>query len=700
MLEQTVLQEANTSASAVQMVRPRKLTYYEKFMENLYKLGQNSSEKGENESEGDESAIPVAVTRVSALNVANNLARDWVVRNPHDAHPYQFCAEFTDLTAKELRECLRHLMKPIELARTEPIAHNGTNASEELALETNHTFNVSALGGWDACYEAFEDETDKETCMTFVTNKLEGDIAYACTNLDTDEQRFRCKRVKAAVNNVKQLIERQEVVPGGADNATLAAEDERVKAVQEMRVQEQKTEEELSKMQPELKKMLQKTIDISDESNAKLSAMEQAINDTLAAGPQTPVERLGPMPGPYGELPGKEEHAYMEAKARAANRSAAAEAAEAASNATDVDVVTAQMHAIIKRGYNGMGDSAHAMGLMKAPGGVDRTRTAGQVAQEEQGRAALADTATATAAGRTQTLLQVGGGVPRAKSVAGRLQGLTQLEKLARHGNLDDLDSIMDGSRPPPQGTATHAQIEREQIAAAFGEDGNEYLKHDDLGDADVGPADLGALLTSGRHVEPGEKLKSAAKIASQFNADSVSDLLDFANDGGDAGAEGGGTSAVNADLSKVITGDAAMEPVAPSKDIKAAASIAQQFGDDGALAGRLAHDLAADESADEPSPPSTGFGRNFVSIYKKLMAGQPAGSSQTARSRAARARAPVLSGALPINTKAVQRALEPRAAHAPESGRQAWLKRWAQETRDETQVADGQPARRAPPGR
>ncbi len=458
MLEQTVLQEANTSAqggtanaSAVQIVRPRKLTYYEKFEERLYKLGQNSSENGEDESEEDESAIPAVVTRVSALNVANNLARDWVVRNPHDAHPYQFCAEFSDLTAKELRECLKHLMKPIELARQEPITHNGTNASMELALETNHTFNVSALGGWDACYEAFEDETDKETCMTFVTNKLAGDLAYACTELDTDEKRFRCKRVTEAVNNVKGLIERQEVVPGGADNATLAEEDDRVKAVQEMRAQEKETEEELSKMQPELKKMLQKTIDISDESNDKLTAMEQAINDTLAAGPQTPVERLGPMPGPYGELPGKEEHAYMEAKARAANRSAAAEASEAASNATDVDVVTAQMHAIIKRGYNGMGDATHAMGLMKAPGGVDRRRTAGAAAQQEGGRPALADMATATAAGRTQTLLQIGGGISGANKVAGRLQGLAQLEKLARHGNLDDLDSIMDGRQPPPQ---------------------------------------------------------------------------------------------------------------------------------------------------------------------------------------------------------------------------------------------------------
>ena len=232
--------------------------------------------------------------------------------------------------------------------------------------------------------------------------------------------------------------------------------------------------------------MLQKTIDISDESNDKLTAMEQAINDTLAAGPQTPVERLGPMPGPYGELPGKEEHAYMEAKARAANRSAAAEASEAASNATDVDVVTAQMHAIIKRGYNGMGDATHAMGLMKAPGGVDRRRTAGAAAQQEGGRAALADMATATAAGRTQTLLQIGGGISGANKVAGRLQGLAQLEKLARHGNLDDLDSIMDGRQPPPQGSATQEQVAREKIAAAFGEDGHEYLKHDDLGDADV----------------------------------------------------------------------------------------------------------------------------------------------------------------------------------------------------------------------
>ncbi len=235
----------------------------------------------------------------------------------------------------------------------------------------------------------------------------------------------------------------------------------------------------------------------------------------------------------------------------------------------------------------------------------------------------------------------------------------------------------------------------REKIAAAFGEDGHEYLKHDDAGDDSVGPADLGSLLSSGRHVEPDEKLKSAARIASQFNADSVSDLLDFAHGDDDAGAEGGGGGAVNVDLSKVITGDASMEPVAPSKGFKAAASIARQFGGDGAMAGRLAHDLTSDTAAHAPR--RTGFGRNFVSIYKKLMAGQPVASSHAARSRAARARAPAPSGALPINTNAVQRALEPRAAHAPESGRQAWLEQWAKETRDETHVADGEAARRPP---
>ena len=681
MLEQTVLQEANASTGAEQVVQPKRLSFYEKFMERLYKLSKNDTK---DDGEVEDSAIPAVSTRVSALNIANNLAQDWVVRNPHDFHPFQFCAEFTDLTAKELRECIRHLMKPIELARQEPISHNGTNASVELALETNHTFNVSAEGGWDACYEAFEDETDKETCLTFVTNKLEGDLAYACTDLDTDEQRYKCRRVTAAVGNIKQLIERQAVVPGGVDNATLAAEDSRMKALKEMREQEKKTEEALSKMEPDLKKMLQKTIDISDESNDKLTAMEQAINDTLVAGPQTPVDRLGPMPGPFGELPGKEEHAYMVAKALAANRSAEAAAAEAASNETDVDLVTSQMHAIIKRNYNGVGDANRAIGLMKAPGGIDRTRSASQMA----GHVTLSDSAVNTqdgvvgrqrmAASSTETLLQVGGGMAGEETVAGRLQGLAQLEKLARYGNLGDLDSIMDGSQPAPTGSISPEQIQRERIAAAFGDDGNEYLHHDP--DSSVGPKNLGALLSREGHIQPDPKLKSAANIASQFNTDAVTNIMNFANEG--SGREGSDSSD-NVDLLKVIRGDAAMDSVTPSKDLQEAGSIAEKFGGDGALAGRLAANFATGDAKLDTPAQTDGFDSNFVRIYKKLMSGQPSQS---------KARADMPSGELPINAHAVQRALEPHSAQIPESGHQAWLKQWAQETRHETHSADASP--------
>jgi hypothetical protein len=115
-------------------------------------------------------------------------------------------------------------MKSLELAKTEPIAHNGQNASLTLALFTNTTFNVSQQSGWDACYEAFEEVIDKMRCMTFIENTLAGDVAYACSEKDTDEQRHKCV------------------------------------ALQSMRDEENKTDIALQNMSPELEKMYKKTV--------------------------------------------------------------------------------------------------------------------------------------------------------------------------------------------------------------------------------------------------------------------------------------------------------------------------------------------------------------------------------------------------------------------------------------------------------
>jgi len=676
--------EGNASRNSTQdlaQMKPR-LSFYEKFMQRLANLNVNTSEaqNGTECEDNDEECIPAEATRVSALQITGNMADDWEVRNPQDHHPFQFCAEYSDLTAKELRECLTHLMKPIELARSEPIARNGTDASLELAAETNRTFNVTEEGGWDSCYEAFAYPEDKATCLTFVTNKLKGDLAFACTKLDTTEQRFKCQRVAAAVKNVKDLIRRQEVVPSELSKDALVKEQNRMQATMDMQDEENATETALQKMSPELNKMLQKTIDISDESNDKLTSMEQAINETLLSGPQTAFDRLGPKPGPFGELPGNEEHDYMVAKALASNLSSTAAAAEAADANTSVDVAKAEMRAIINRGYNGAGDSIRALRLMKTPGGITHPQAAAisAVDQTAGGTAALHTRAKSNLA-YTETLLQIGSSKNRANNLAGRLQGLVQLEKLAMHGNLGDLDSIMNGVVQAPQEDVSEEQMEDAKIAAAFGDDGSKFLHNQN--DAGKSLFDSNAYM----HVPPRPAPKSAANIAAQFRTDSVSTVVPFADDGSeDMDKEPVG------DLGDVMDGTTAVHALTPSAEMRQTPAIAQMFDADGRVAGKLATQWMGSGKKEEIAPPAYSFDKSFVHIYKKLMSN---GNAELQRIKLLRAdednRVP--SGALPINANDVQTALEPTAPEGHESTRQAWLKRWLQKTRDETDAADGQ---------
>ena len=535
-------------------LRPQKLSFTERFMQRLANLADGKltdAEKANLTSCGDGNAecVPAEAVRTSAMKAVHNLADNWVFRNPHDMHPWSFCAEFTDLTAKELRACLRHLMKPIELARAETIPRNGTNASLEQALAHNVTFNVSDESGWDACYEAFEDHNDKRTCLAFVTEKLQGDIAFACSELDTEKQRLRCKHVELAVGNVKKLIMRQQVIPGRA-NATKAEEESRRAYVAEMRAEEEKTEAALSAMNPELQKMLNTTIQVSDESNAALSTMEQAINATI--GSETPEQRLGAMPGPFGELPGQMEHEYMASKIAVANESVAqpaeeeAKADEPESEATQpvsVDQTASEMQSMIARGYNGPGDLQRALRLMH------KAKEATPVAHAAAGVAAKGDVGKASRelaqhARHTQTLMQVGGGMQVSPgrrtspgtSLSARLQGLAQLEKLATHGNLGGLDAMMDSSGSSARLASIAAkQADDARIAEAFSQDGTRILRdtHSLSSGMDTGHSVLGldlASIMSGKQddgmdfsgaMPSSPQMRAATAVATGFNDDS-----------------------------------------------------------------------------------------------------------------------------------------------------------------------------------
>jgi hypothetical protein len=647
-LLQSTLQGVNASGSGVE-AKPREVqrTWYEDFMARLVNLNNNTGDEGSGEGCSDEIACAPAIPiRVSAIRVTHNLAQDWLVRNPHDIHPMNFCSEFTDLTSKELRACVKHFMKPIELARSEPIPQNGTNASLEIAKEMNTTFNISNEHGWNACYEAYDDEKDKTTCLTFLDNKLAGDIAFSCTNLDTAEQRMRCKRVTAAVNNIKLLFRMQAVVPGRVE-ADAAKEEDRVKALQAMRDEENKTEIMLQNMQPELKKMLQKTVDIADESNQKLTTMEAAINDTFLEGPQTPEERLGPKPGPYGELPGKIEHEYMLNKTRVANETRSEEAAEDSNPAAiPSDAVKAEMKAMIGRGYGGSGDLSHALRLMKSTKtGAPAPAAAGTAAEKAMGaddHAVLPDTA------HTQTLLQTGGGVQGAKSLAARLQGLNELEKLSEYGNLGDLDAIMDGQSP--QGGSfglSEQQMNDAKIARAFGEDGRRVM-HDTLTGPDIGGDNSGSLL--------------------------------------------------NLDLSKVMEGgqDDHVQAVDPPRALQDVAAIKNAFDDDVQPAGQHANWWKRKSWMRKAArhAPGSNFDQNFLNIYKNLMSSSDAQQSGNALQRDVSA---LQRGTLPINANAVQQALGHSQPSVPkESAHQAWLQKWLTKTRQQTNVVD----QRLPAGR
>jgi hypothetical protein len=246
-------------------------------------------------------------------------------------------------------------MKPLELAKTEPIAHNGTNASLTLALLTNTTFNVSQESGWDACYEAFEDVIDKMRCMTFIQNKLAGDVAYACSKKDTDEQRHQCVTVMSARDNIKEIIMRQEFVSRAQSEAKGKQEEDRNLALQSMRDEKNKTDIALQNMSPELEKMYKRTVAMSAESNLKISNMEKAIDSTLAGQ----WNRLGAMPT-FRELPGNAEHDYITEKSIPPKNSIVV--------GTPVDSVaaaTAEMRSIIRRKYGGSGDANRALRLMK-----------------------------------------------------------------------------------------------------------------------------------------------------------------------------------------------------------------------------------------------------------------------------------------------------------------------------------------------
>jgi hypothetical protein len=565
------------------------LTFFERFMQRLATLNSNSTGAANATDcpEGEE-CIPAEAVRASALQIANNLAGDWLVRtSAKDQHPYQFCAEYPDLSATEMRACVKHLMRPLELAREEAISHNSTNASFQLALQNNATFNVSDEHGWDACYDAWEDQEDKETCVTFVSNRLEGDVALACSNLDSPEELLKCGRVKQAVDNIIGLILRQKVMPvSGALNGKIMQEPDREQAIREMQESENKTEEALQAMSPELQKMLAKTIEISAESNNKLTAMEQAINDTLLSGPQSVVDRLGPNPGPFGELPGKVEHEYMVNKTLAANRSAVAEEVAAAAANSSVEATKIVMRAIISRKYNGAGDAARALRLMNSSSSASANTAAEEVKGNGE-QTVLDGTSTQLgAAAHTSTLLQVGGGMQGGRSIAARVQGLVQLEKLAEHGNLGDLDSIMDHNVQWQHAGLTPEEKADAKVAIAFGDDGFNMHRHREsdsglqMGSGLNSALDgFSHLLLSHKgpalHVAPSSEFKSAADIASQFNADSVSTLLNLANDG--AGSE----ASDNDDLTSVMEGTVPAPHVPPPRALVDKALIAKEFKDD-----------------------------------------------------------------------------------------------------------------------
>jgi len=417
-------------------------SFFEKFMQRLLDLNFNSTKKqeaGKDCDDGIEECIPAAAKRDSAWQVAKNLAGDWEART-HGRHPFQFCADFSDLTAKELRECIRHLMKPLALAKTEPIALTGTSASLTLALLTNTTFNVSEESGWDACYEAFEDVIDKRRCMTFIDNKLAGDVAFACSKKDTDEQLHKCVTVMAARDNIQKLIMRQEFVPAKSQ-AKANEEEARKAALQAMRDEENKTDIALQSMSPELEKMYKRTMAMSAESNIKISNMEEAIEATLVGH----WDRLGATPT-FGELPGKSEHEYIAEKSKPPKNLAVAGVAGPAVN--PVAAATAEMRSIIRRKYSGSGDASRALHLMKTPAVTPKMQKAAKV----MARVAAADSA------HTETLLEVGGGMQGAETMSARVQGLENLEKLAMRGNMADLDAVMAGQAAFPQHVVTEDQ--------------------------------------------------------------------------------------------------------------------------------------------------------------------------------------------------------------------------------------------------
>ena len=589
------------------------LTFYERFMQRLATLNSNSTGAANATDcpEGEE-CIPAEAVRVSALQIANNLAGDWLVRTrAKDQHPYQFCAEYTDLSAKEMRACVRHLMRPLELARGEAISHNSTNASVQLALQNNFTFNVSDEHGWDACYEAWEDQEDKETCVTFVSNRLEGDVAFACSQLDSPEEFLKCGRVKQAVDNIKSLILRQKVMPvSDALNGTIMKVQDREQAIREMQESENKTEDALQAMSPELQNMLAKTIEISAESNNKLTAMERAINDTLLSGPQTVIDRLGPKPGPFGELPGKVEHEYMVNKTLAANRSAVAEESAAAAANSSVEATKIVMRAIISRKYNGAGDAARALRLMNSSSSAS-ANTAVEEVKGSGEQAVLDGTPTQLgAAAHTSSLLQVGGGMQGGRSIAARVQGLVQLEKLAEHGNLGDLDSIMDHNVQWQHAGLTPEEKADAKVAIAFGDDGFNMHRHRE-GDNDLQTGSglnsaldgFSHLLLSHNgpalHVALSSEFRSAADIASQFNADSVPTLLNLA----------GSEASDNDDLTSVMEGTVQAPHVPPPRALVDKALIAKEFKDD--AVGKVASSRA------EQQGQGTGWMQRFYNNLK-----------------------------------------------------------------------------------
>jgi hypothetical protein len=79
----------------------------------------------------------------------------------------------------------------------------------------------------------------------------------------------------------------------------------------------------------------------------------------------------------------------------------------------------------------------------------------------------------------TETLLEVGGGMQGGETMSARVQGLENLEKLAMHGNMADLDAVMAGHAAVPQHVVAEDQDAIEQmqdaeIAKAFKKDSGE----------------------------------------------------------------------------------------------------------------------------------------------------------------------------------------------------------------------------------